>query len=67
MNTTALRDAVRRAATPKGQRLILSCEQAHRLAVALQVDVRRIGAVCQTEKIKIVDCQLGCFGAPRHA
>ncbi len=62
----SLQKAVRRAAVPDGQRLTLSCERAHRLAAELNVDVRRIGAICQAENIKIVHCQLGCFGGPRH-
>ena len=52
-----LREAVRNAAV--GGRL--SCEQAHVLGKELGVHLREIGAVCNELKIKIKDCQLGCF------
>jgi hypothetical protein len=44
------------------QKLKLTCDRGHQLAAELGVDIRRIGDVCQVEKIKIVHCQLGCFG-----
>jgi hypothetical protein len=39
----------------------LTCEQAHDLGRTLGVPLREIGTVCNELKIKITDCQLGCF------
>ncbi len=47
-------------------RSAISCSQAHRLAAELGVAVKRIGEVCEADGIKIVHCQLGCFGERRH-
>ena len=40
----------------------LSCHRAHVLAEDLAVSLQAIGSVCHEQGIKIVDCQLGCFG-----
>jgi len=66
MDDTEVRQKLLGAANRDGERLVLSCERALRLATELGVDVRRIGAICQAEAIKIVDCQLGCFGGRRR-
>ena len=39
----------------------LSCEKAHELARELNISLREIGSICNELKIKIADCQLGCF------
>ncbi len=39
----------------------LSCETAHRLSNERSVPLQAIGALCNELKIKIADCQLGCF------
>ena len=39
----------------------LSCEKAHKLAKELNTSLQEIGALCNELKIKIADCQLGCF------
>lgn len=52
-----LKEAVRSAAV-EGR---LSCEQAHALGEELGVPLREIGTVCNELKIRIKDCQLGCF------
>ncbi len=39
----------------------LSCERAHELAVELNTSLQEIGVLCNELKIKIADCQLGCF------
>lgn len=52
-----IREAVRNASV--GGRL--SCENAHALGKELGVTLQEIGAVCNELKIKIKDCQLGCF------
>ena len=49
--------AVKKAA-PEGR---LSCAEAHSLAKALEVDFIIIGQAADELKIKIKNCQLGCF------
>jgi hypothetical protein len=39
----------------------LSCEKAHELAKKLNTSLQEIGALCNELKIKIANCQLGCF------
>jgi hypothetical protein len=39
----------------------LTCEKAHELEKELNVSLKEIGAVCNELKIRIKDCQLGCF------
>jgi len=39
----------------------LSCERAHDLAHELGVSLQEIGKACNDLKIKISNCQLGCF------
>ena len=39
----------------------LSCERAHELAQELNTSLHEIGKLCDELKIKIADCQLGCF------
>ncbi len=59
MGATAeeIRNAVRKA--ERDDRL--SCEAAHAIGRELNVPLREIGAVCDELKIKIKECQLGCF------
>lgn len=66
MDDTALKQRVLGVAVRDGARLRLACAHAHRLAAELGIDVRRIGAICHAESIKIVHCQLGCFGERKH-
>jgi hypothetical protein len=39
----------------------LSCEKAHSLSRELNISLAEIGAVCNELKIRISQCQLGCF------
>ncbi|MBN2271517.1 MAG: hypothetical protein JXN61_12945 [Sedimentisphaerales bacterium] len=39
----------------------LNCAQAFELAKELRVDVSEIGRICNRQKIRISNCQLGCF------
>jgi len=61
----ALRDQILAASALVGDRRELSCTAAHALADALGVELARIGELCQSENIKVTDCQLGCFGRRR--
>jgi hypothetical protein len=40
----------------------LACREALAAAARLGVGAARIGRVCDAHDIRIVDCQLGCFG-----
>ncbi len=39
----------------------LSCAEAFKIARELGVEVIEIGRVCNRQKIRIRNCQLGCF------
>jgi len=39
----------------------LTCGKAHELGKELDVPLEEIGAVCNELKIRIKNCQLGCF------
>lgn len=39
----------------------LPCEEAFKIAAELSVDMHTIGRTCNINKIKIGQCQLGCF------
>ena len=57
MTRDALIEEIRKAAVDNR----LSCGAAHDLAARLQVSLREIGEVCNELKVKISNCQLGCF------
>jgi hypothetical protein len=57
----ALVEAVRRAAIEREGRMTLRCEDAFAVAREHDVRVLEIGRICNQNKIKIVQCQLGCF------
>ncbi|MBN1655573.1 MAG: hypothetical protein JXA30_17530 [Deltaproteobacteria bacterium] len=46
----------------EGGKKRMSCEAAFELAKQHQIEIAAIGKVCDELKIKIVKCQLGCFG-----
>jgi hypothetical protein len=39
----------------------LSCAEAFKIARELGVEIREVGCICNREKIRIRNCQLGCF------
>jgi hypothetical protein len=43
----------------------IACKDALESARALKVPPARIGRICNAEGIRIVNCQLGCFGLRR--
>ena len=53
----ALRPAVREG--------MLACKDALAAAERLGVSPGRIGKLCNEQEIRIVNCQLGCFGTKR--
>ena len=55
----ALRAAVKEAAASHGGKL--PCAAAQEVACRLQVPMRAVGEAADDLKIKIIQCQLGCF------
>ena len=47
-----------KAAAPEGK---IACPAAFRLAEELGISRRDLGELCNELKIKIIQCQLGCF------
>ncbi len=62
MNTApALKEAVEKAVAERDGRKVLACPVAFRIAEALGLGLADVGAYCNDNGIKIVQCQLGCF------
>ncbi len=56
-------DEVREAIQPLvDEHSHLVCKQALELAARLEINPARIGKICNQHGIRIVNCQLGCFG-----
>lgn len=53
--------AVLAAASEQDGRRILRCADAFKVAEALDIPLREITRICNHHKVKIVQCQLGCF------
>ena len=45
----------------KQQNNTISCEQALQIAKELQIDPKNVSKILNELKIKIIQCQLGCF------
>ena len=60
-NDESLTDIVKRAASERNGRMTLSCADAFRIAEEQQAALADIGQICNENKIKLVQCQLGCF------
>jgi len=54
-------EAVIQAASDIDGRKRLPCAEAFRLAEQFGVEKGEIGRICDAHKIKISNCQLGCF------
>jgi len=61
----ALVSAVLDAAFERDGKKQLECARALALAKKYGVKPIEIGTICDEQKVKIVDCQLGCFGQRR--
>ncbi|MCF7974470.1 MAG: hypothetical protein K9N55_11685 [Phycisphaerae bacterium] len=62
MTQDELTEQVLKQATQVNGKKKLSCHRAHVLAEDLAVSLQAIGTICQAQGVKIVNCQLGCFG-----
>ncbi len=54
-------DAVIQAASDINGRKRLPCAEAFRIAEQFGVEKREMGRICNALKIRISNCQLGCF------
>ena len=59
--TKELIEAVKAAAIEENGELKLTCADAFRLAEKLDAELMDIGRICNRRKIRICQCQLGCF------
>lgn len=62
MKQTEVAARVNESATERDGRRVLACAKALALADELRVAPREIGRICDENDIRIVHCQLGCFG-----
>lgn len=53
--------AVQAAATDRAGKRVLRCADAFRIAGECSAGLALVGQICNELKIKIVQCQLGCF------
>jgi len=53
---------IREALRPHAADGWIACRDALALAAHLGVPPSQVGRICNAEKIKIANCQLGCFG-----
>ncbi len=61
MKQEELKKIIMAAATKKEGKLRLSCAQAFALSTQINGSLEDIGRLCNELKIKIIQCQLGCF------
>ncbi|MEI7880178.1 MAG: hypothetical protein WCI95_04800 [bacterium] len=61
MQQTELKEAVVKATVKRNGKPILTCKKALLLAGKFDVTPKQIGKLCDSESIKIRQCQLGCF------
>ncbi len=47
--------------TNKNNQLLIDCAEARKISKKLAITHIEIGKICNEEKIKIINCELGCF------
>lgn len=47
--------------TDKNGQLFIECAEARIIAEKLAIKFIEVGKICDEEKIKIINCELGCF------
>jgi len=58
---TELVDAIIQTAKKADDKKELTCAEAFRIAERFGVEKREVGRICNAYKIRIRECQLGCF------
>ena len=61
MNNKEILAKIENLTEEKEEKRYLKCEQAFKLAEDLDIEVAKIGQICNQKGIKIKSCQLGCF------
>jgi len=61
MDKNKLEEAVKAKTTEKNGKLYIACNTAFGIAEKYNVAPIEIGNICNELKIKIMNCQLGCF------
>lgn len=59
-NTQLVDEVIQKARQDDGTRK-LACAEAFQIAERFSVEKREVGRICNAYKIKICECQLGCF------
>ena len=59
--TNRTNNIIKQAAVTVDGKLNLPCKRAFQLADELGLTLKEIGEICNSETIKIINCQLGCF------
>ena len=61
MNKDTIFTEIKKAIIEKTGRMTITCDDAFDISNKLGVKISEVGKVCNSEKIKITKCQLGCF------
>jgi hypothetical protein len=61
MDKKKIEEALLAKATKKGDKLFITCANAFKIAEKQNIALIEIGKICNAKKIKISNCQLGCF------
>jgi len=61
MDRKKIEEAIKAKVTDNGGKQYISCTEALGLAEKLNIAPIKIGNICNELKIKIMNCQLGCF------
>jgi hypothetical protein len=61
MDRKKIEEAIKAKVIDKGCKQYISCTEALGLAEKLNIEPNKIGNICNELKIKIINCQLGCF------
>lgn len=60
-----MKDTIKEVLIKKAKENRISCKSALDIAEELNVSPREIGTEADLLKIKIIECQLGCFGTEK--
>lgn len=61
MKNEKLINEVLKASHEKDGRLYIECAEAFKIAEQFHLKPIEVGKICNEKKIKIINCQLGCF------
>ena len=61
MDTADILAEITKHTFKEGERTKLTCANAHLIAKKCGIKLSDLGSICNEQKIKISQCQLGCF------